>query len=159
MNVSLKSVKYMASLSEETNAFTATICIDGVKVGTVRNAGHGGPNDYGVDASTMKRLNEWAATLPPITFQGMTLTQDIDLAIGKLFDQWLADRDLKKLLNSRVVMLDGDKLFQSPKCNATVLPQYLISYRTKYTNIIILNDLPFDQAASYYRKIVIPQSA
>lgn len=55
-NISLKSVKVSASLSEETVAFTATIYLDGphksgrpVKVGEVRNSGTGGSHLIHVD--------------------------------------------------------------------------------------------------------------
>lgn len=42
MQIVLKNVKNHADMSEETNCFSATIYVDGKKVGTVKNDGRGG---------------------------------------------------------------------------------------------------------------------
>lgn len=49
MKIELGSYKHSPSLSEETRAFTANIYIDGKKVGTVKNQGHGGPDQFRFD--------------------------------------------------------------------------------------------------------------
>ncbi len=43
--ITLKSLKHAAYLSEETNAFTATVYFDGKRIGHGRNDGHGGCTD------------------------------------------------------------------------------------------------------------------
>lgn len=63
--VELKSIKFAASLSQETNAFTATVYIDGEKVGTAENHGQGGPTSVHPRAAE-ERLTAIAATLPDI---------------------------------------------------------------------------------------------
>lgn len=42
----LKGLKTLESLTDETLCFTASIYVDGKKIGTAQNAGHGGPNSY-----------------------------------------------------------------------------------------------------------------
>ena len=43
--LTLKSFKHAAFLSEETNAFSATVYFDGKRVGHAKNEGHGGSTD------------------------------------------------------------------------------------------------------------------
>ena len=42
MDIQLKSIKFSEHLSEETNAFTANLYVDGKKIGYCRNDGRGG---------------------------------------------------------------------------------------------------------------------
>ncbi|WP_286897441.1 MULTISPECIES: hypothetical protein [Sphingobacterium] len=46
MNIELKNIKHSPSLSEETEAFTASLYINGKHAGYAKNAGHGGSTDY-----------------------------------------------------------------------------------------------------------------
>ena len=46
MNISLKSVKIADHLSQETNAFTATLYVDGKRTARIRNGGTGGCDEY-----------------------------------------------------------------------------------------------------------------
>jgi len=46
MNIELKNIKHFPSLSEETEAFTANIYINGIQAGHAKNSGHGGSTDY-----------------------------------------------------------------------------------------------------------------
>ena len=48
--LTLKSFKHAAFLSEETNAFTATVYFDGQRVGHAKNEGHGGCTDIACTA-------------------------------------------------------------------------------------------------------------
>lgn len=45
MKLELKKIAYSAALSDDSNAFTADVFIDGVKRATARNQGNGGPTD------------------------------------------------------------------------------------------------------------------
>ena len=44
MKIDLKNLKFAEFASQETNCFSATVYIDGVKATTISNDGHGGPN-------------------------------------------------------------------------------------------------------------------
>lgn len=46
MNIELKNIKHAPSLSEETEAFTASLYINGKHAGYAKNAGYGGSTDY-----------------------------------------------------------------------------------------------------------------
>jgi hypothetical protein len=47
MKIELKNIKHSPSLSEETEAFTANLYINGKHAGYAKNSGHGGSTDYG----------------------------------------------------------------------------------------------------------------
>ncbi|CDT00991.1 hypothetical protein BN1088_1432764 [Sphingobacterium sp. PM2-P1-29] len=46
MNIETKNIKHAPSLSQETEAFTANIYINGKHAGYAENAGHGGETNY-----------------------------------------------------------------------------------------------------------------
>ncbi|ANF50338.1 hypothetical protein A0O34_07325 [Chryseobacterium glaciei] len=104
MKVEIKNIEYSELLSEETNAFAATLYIEGKKVGITSNAGHGGPTGYRADDEKGKKLIEqaeaWCKTLPPDKFssEGINYSFEMNLEshIDKLLDMWLHERDLKR---------------------------------------------------------------
>ena len=104
MKIELKSVKYFASLSEETNCFQATVWIDGKKVGTAENLGHGGPTDIDFnDRRQEDKFIAYAKSLPPTVYPArdnlpeMTIESSADGIIDTLFDEYLAKKDEDKL--------------------------------------------------------------
>lgn len=70
MNIELKNIHYSPTLSDDSNAFTANLYINGKKVCMVRDNGNGGGLDYGiVDPTLRPPLNEaeqWCKQLPPV---------------------------------------------------------------------------------------------
>lgn len=70
MEITLKNIKYFASGSQETNCFTATLYIDGVKRADVENNGHGGPTNiraYGkADRDAVEAAELYMAALPEV---------------------------------------------------------------------------------------------
>ncbi len=106
MNITLKNVKIHPDMSEETNCFSATICLDGKAVGEVKNDGRGGCNSYyWGDRDASKRINEWADK-QPTEFEFEKLDQ--------LVDDLLRDAEslrwLKRNTKSKTLFrLKGDK--------------------------------------------------
>ena len=94
MKIEIKRVKYYSELSEETNAFTADLWIDGKKVGHCKNDGQGGCTDYRPDKkedwSVIRDAEAYCNSLPPIkssTFEiQMTLEYKIDYLLLDYFD-------------------------------------------------------------------------
>ena len=71
MKIEIKNIKISDHLSEETNAFTADIYVDGVKTGYARNDGRGGCTDYNRCEGKMellKKAEAYCLTLPPIKY-------------------------------------------------------------------------------------------
>lgn len=97
--VSLKSIKYSESLSEETYAFTATLYLDGQKIGYVKNDGRGGCNDVDlIDRGAYGELNKYAESLPPVKseFSSEDLPMDLDFLISTLVEEYLVKKDEQK---------------------------------------------------------------
>lgn len=159
MKVELKNVKYAEFNSEETNCFHATILIDGVIAGEVSNAGHGGPDEFR-PWELQKRLEAYAKTLPPYTFEGETVPHNAETAIGELFDQWLLTRDLKKRITKKMLFtIKGKKgVFATSFKQPGALPKILAdgpalnAFRQRHQCAIILNTLPFEEALRVYRE-------
>lgn len=83
MNVELKNVKNHPDMSQETPCFSATIYLDGKKIGSVQNNGHGGCNSYyWNDHTAAKRLTAWADQ-QPTEFEFEKLDQIIDDLMNK----------------------------------------------------------------------------
>lgn len=106
MNLSLSKIKIHPDMSQETNCFSATICLDGKPVGTVRNAGHGGCNFYDwTDREQGQKIQEWAKT-QNTEFQFEQLDQVIDQLLAKGEE----NRQLKKWCKKQTVFrLKGDE--------------------------------------------------
>lgn len=106
MNLSIKNYKRNARLSEETDCFSATICLDGVKVGEVGNRGCGGANEYHwVDRAIGLKIQDWAKT-QPTEFDFEQLDQILDDMIQKVEAVNQIKRRTKKTTWFR---LPGDK--------------------------------------------------
>lgn len=99
MKITLKNISYNARLSEETSAFVATIYVDGVKAGEVRNQGHGGSNFYHWVNKTVENAAEaYVKSLPPVKtdFDSVPeLSMDMDLFIGELLEKHLLMKQYK----------------------------------------------------------------
>jgi hypothetical protein len=99
MKITLKNISYNSRLSEETAAFVATIYVDGVMAGEVRNQGRGGPNFYHWVNKTVENAAEaYVKTLPPVKtdFESVPeLSMDMDLFIGDLLEKHLLLKQYK----------------------------------------------------------------
>ena len=105
MNIELKNVKFMESLSEGTNCFSADLFVNGRKVGFAKNAGHGGCTEYShhfdekniVHNREAIRLAEvYCASLPDIDYGYFKIKSTLENVIDCLFEKWLIARDSKK---------------------------------------------------------------
>lgn len=68
--ITVKNVKFLHSLSEETLCFTATVYENGKKIGDARNRGHGGNTDIYLDKNdrTMSQLSELEDTVDNLVY-------------------------------------------------------------------------------------------
>lgn len=120
MKVELKNIKRAAFASQETDCFEASVCIDGVRAGTVSNEGCGGENRY-QPYGLADQLNVYAKTLPQCSFndgEGNPVMMDMnaDLVIGELFEQAMLLKELKRLTSSgRLVYVQDGKLYRSAR--------------------------------------------
>ena len=160
MKIELKNVKHSEFASHETHCYQATIYIDGKRVGTVENDGHGGC-DFIHPASVAHQINEYAKSLPkivcnfidPDTGKPAELEQNCATIFGELINDWLVAKDLKRMMSKRVLFLKDGDIYQTKAMASDALKQYLNEPKlgVLYQGKTILNLLPFDQALTIYK--------
>lgn len=111
MKIELKKIKFSEHLSEETNAFTAEIYINGKNAGYAKNDGHGGCTFYHAyegKRDLIEQAEQHCLTLPPINYGTFQIDMNLENKIDQLFEEWLKSKDeanLQKKLQKD--MLDG----------------------------------------------------
>lgn len=106
MNIELKNIKYSASLSRETNAFTANLYIEDKRVGTVINDGHGGNTSYQADNKEawdiIRQAENYCKALPEKQYpkdeysEAFSFPMDLETYIDDLLTEYLVKKDLEK---------------------------------------------------------------
>jgi hypothetical protein len=104
MKIELKNIYHSAQLSEETEAFTANLYVNGTHAGYVKNDGHGGSTDYNhKDAKGRELIHQAEAfckALPAKVYpaeRGMKAFS-LDMNLEHYIDDLLADHLQKKEL-------------------------------------------------------------
>lgn len=148
MKFELKAVKYLAANSEETHCFAAKLYVDGKFSTEVSNAGHGGCNSYSnYDAVDRidKRLNKEI-----IKTEFGDLKNNLEIVVGNLMNDYLADKQLKTILR-RISFINSGQLYQYPaKIKPIKHNLEAIKKRPDFKkDSILLNELPFDQALAH----------
>jgi len=101
MKIELKSIKHSESLSEETNAFTANVYINGVLAATARNDGHGGNTDVCPVNPSMKGIladaEKWCKSLPAekleVDDKVVDVEIDLECYVDTLLENYLKEKD------------------------------------------------------------------
>ena len=151
IKVELRNVKYAAFASQETSCFEATVYMDGRKSLTVRNGGTGGDNYwYDIIPGATKELKAYAATLPPVDYDGTKLDMDAGLLVGELLDAWLVERDVKRKLAKSVCFTKKGAVGVFT-FSVKYSPDVAAQIRTKRSDIDkILQELPLTEAVNLF---------
>jgi hypothetical protein len=101
MKIELKKISFSEAMSEETNAFTADLYINGKKVGYCKNTGQGGCTDYNAynpeDRKTIADAEAYCKTLPKVKWNNMEFDQSLESVIDQLLEDYLTAKERKKL--------------------------------------------------------------
>ena len=157
MKIELKAIQYAAFSSEETNCYTANLYIDGRKIGSVGNDGHGGPDHFRGDHAAFAAADAWCkANLPRWQCNDRLIETDLEMRCGELVDAWIGARDLKTALRSKVLLRKPeDGLIYEVKHRGQV-EATMAALRKRHPGATILNALPFDEALTLYRAATSP---
>ena len=158
MKIELKSIQYAAFSSEETNCYTATLTVDGRKIGTVGNDGHGGPDHFHGDRTAFAAADDWCkVNLPKWTgYDGTPRDTDLEFHCGQLVDAWLVARDLRTAFRTKVVMRDpADGNLYTVQHRKRV-DETIAGILKRHPGATILNTLPFEEALTLYRAATSP---
>lgn len=158
MKIELKNVKYAAFASEETACFEASIWVDGKKAGSVRNDGHGGPN-WIQPMPLYDLIDTFAKTLPPMRLKlaGKVheMAHDADSYVSTLLEDYLQEKELRKLLNAHLVGRRKDgAIIKTKRLTATQLHMYVqekVPLGKPEEGVGVLNYLPFDVALHLFK--------
>lgn len=129
MKVEVKSVKTAGHLSHETVAYSASIYVDGKRIGLVRNDGQGGCNMYDwFDREAGRRLEEHA--------EAQETEHDfekLDQFINALADEFEERKALKRKCKTHVLFrLKGDEEGSWRTIRAKFEPRVENHIRTKH---------------------------
>lgn len=154
MKIELKNIKVMSSLSEETTCYSASLYVDGKKIGEVSNRGHGGPDNFHGNRAAFEAAEAWVnANMPPLetSFGEDPLQMDMELLCGTLLEDHLLRKELRSSLRRKVLFInDGLYEISNGKHATDTIVDHL---RKKHgSSIKILNTLPFDDALAIYKK-------
>lgn len=107
MKIELKKLKHYEGMSQETNAFSADLYVDGKLAATCRDDGNGGciglyTYDSGCEKGLLDKAEDYCRTLPPYIYthgSGKTtpLDMNLELFIGLLVEDSLKQKANKKL--------------------------------------------------------------
>ena len=151
MKIELKSIKYAAFSSEETNCYSTTLYVNTKKIGTVSNDGHGGPDRFYGDHAAFAAADAWCkANLPRWQMNDQSFETDLEIRCGQLVDEWLVARDLKTALRTKVLLRDTDGLIYQVRHRGRVSAT-VEAVKERHPDAAILNTLPFEEALTLYR--------
>jgi hypothetical protein len=158
MKLELRNIKHSAFASQETHCYEATLYLDGRKVATVGNDGHGGcDREYWLDRAAEAQVHAYFKSLPKIPTEyvidgkPMELAPCLEIWCGEQVNDWLIQRDLTRRLGRQVIGLHEGKCWTF-KAKPADLPRVREGIARKYPGIVFLNDLPKDEALVLFRK-------
>lgn len=151
MKITLKSLKVSATLSEETTAYTAVVCIDGKPAFHASNHGTGGCDLFypvsGYTGPTLAEVNAWiGANMPQLdwTADGLGMVpQDLELVVGELIEQEQRQKRLQRLLKAKIVFIgqhEGKPALFTIKAAPT--PSNLAQVAARKSGNVIVNGNP-----------------
>lgn len=161
LNIELRKITYSKALSDETNAYTADLYLDGKLLAHVMNAGHGGCDSQhpakGRTYDEIKALNDLIKSTYPARDTGMVLNdkpfimeQDLETICGELLDEHLVSKDLKRLLSTKIAFKKPDGLYTVKKVKGSEDEQ-IAAIKAKNGIEQTLNEMPFERALEIYR--------
>ena len=147
MKVELKNVKVCEWASKETTCFTASIYIDGKRVGTVENNGRGGCNYYDFkDRKIEQEFYEYCRSLPAVEFMNEPLPMNDEIFIGELLQKYSENQQYKNWCKKEYVFrlkCDKEGEFRTvKKVQGFTLERFKEWLQNKYGNKVdyILNE-------------------
>lgn len=103
MKIQIKNIQFSEAMSEETNAFAASLYINGKKVGGCKNTGQGGCTDYWGDTpedrEIIKEAEDYFRSQPKKHSERFNFDYQptLELAIGDCLDEWLQAKEQKRM--------------------------------------------------------------
>ena len=148
MKITLKNIKHADFASQETECYSASLYVDGKKIGDVSNDGCGGCDMFRGDNEAYRAANEWCkANLPKWEMNGKQFETDIEMHCSNILSEWLTSKELKQLLNGKVLTLRDGFVYETKFRGVSKVTQAHIDHvRKGNPDATILNEMPFEDA-------------
>lgn len=122
MKIELKRIEYNPILSEESNAFSADLMIDGIKAGIASNSGNGAPtNYYALDEDGKKLIGQaeaFSKKLPVEIRNALGIKPGTEVTLDSLIDHYvhleISQKDAEKIRNKVNRAMAGEIVFGVP---------------------------------------------
>ena len=142
--ITLKNVKHNASMSHETQCFSATVYVDGKKFCTVEDSGHGGCINDDADHDEVHQLmvqlnpnavrwhgdvdksekHEWPYADDWHLVHSMTSASVFEIVVGEALSTWLFEKDIKNDLRHRYVVIKANSTDNDASINLYAKKQF-----------------------------------
>ena len=111
LRIDVRNVRVNQALSQETSCFSATLYVDGRRVGTAGNRGEGGCNEYDVARDILEKMEksarEWCAG--NVDWWKPEYLEALDAMIGELIDRKEEEKFVRRRAGSQTLFrLKGD---------------------------------------------------
>lgn len=167
IELQLIKVKHYEGLSQETNAFNATLLVNGKPFADIENDGHGG-SDYIRPIAPFKHVDvdDLNDRLKNSGLKEYGLCLNVELAVGKLLSMHLLQKQLKSEIARSVVFIeDGAVMTLRPKKvgagRATPGSKAVwIAAKSREMaakGVVVLNLLPIEKASDLFDKHCGPE--
>lgn len=153
MQIEIRNLKHMPSLSEETNCYTADVYVDGAKTFSVSNRGHGGSTDFHPYGARFNEVNAWVkANVAPIMDYGDPLEVDLELHVDLLVEEAIALKEMRRLMKKKVLIADGAEV-KTLSVKGMTVEQVLAhpGLPKQVKGGVVLNTLPEAEALKRFR--------
>lgn len=158
--IELKSISVSIANSQETHCFSANIYVNSKRVGTVRNAGHGGCDTVHITDKTIteKMLDDFCATVEDLYVSETKKSEykklglddvkfDFESLCCHLVNRYLAKNDLRRQLK-RKVMFVREKAIYEVACLPTLDNIKQVKIRNGLNQV--LNEVDIDEAVKIF---------
>lgn len=155
MKLEVKNIKHARSLSEETNAFSADLFVDGIKTANCSNRGQGGSTDitslYFENEIKMKKSREllakaeaFAKTLPGIKsdFSKKLLSMNLEFYVDLEIEKDLSSAEIKRNLKNidkqclkSIVIISKKKLEDFKSGKSVEIPYKLVGWKRPIADV------------------------
>lgn len=161
----LKGIKHAEFASQETHCYEASVYFNGKIIGWVNNDGFGGSDTFNPKEPFRENNNIWARMEhriaedhPQYHLEWDDSMNDMTMEVwcGEQVNKWLAHRDFKKYMKSKVVFTDPTSddpkaiRYFSFKGVRSITKQHIDHIITKYPNYNVLNVMPQEEALALW---------
>lgn len=172
ITLSLKNIKHLASMSEETHCYSADLYLNGKKVAAVSNHGHGGcDNQHWFDRAAEAVITAHFKAMPErdtgmeLDGKPFMMQDDLETWCAEQVNEFLVMRDYKRTLSRKVVTTNGitewswkckpaelSKVVRGKDGQPTTMRDYILKNSAE-AGTVIVNEMTPDQLAAHIAKM------